>query len=323
VVPALLAVGVRREDITLLRRQAAEATGYLSGIHTIQDVDRAEGRFHLTINCVPAPLLLPMQLRLLQLQPNSIHFCDTPILHRIFDLGKARKAAHTTNLFSLEDWPLMPNLQCIWPVCAESPNEFQLRFEHFGIPTHFLSAARTAFGQSAKTGRRFLRRKGGVLIDLKLETQARCVLKGPKREQLAKISMCDGRELIEDFFELTDRGEIPAAAASGEVIWRRLDGGLLSYYKGSECFHTVQVPIEISALYSSRSRTSTHELDKCVALIDIFRSALEGRPKAYSFYQSVEDALFDRITQRFRVAWPASVIDPNERATPRLCGHQL
>jgi hypothetical protein len=30
VVPALLAVGVRREDITLVRRQTAEATGSLS-----------------------------------------------------------------------------------------------------------------------------------------------------------------------------------------------------------------------------------------------------------------------------------------------------
>jgi hypothetical protein len=153
-------------------------------------------------------------------------------------------------------------------VCAESPHEFHLRFEHFGIPTHFLSAARTAYGQSGKTGRRLLRRKGRVLMDLKLGTKARCVLKGPKQEKLAKMSIFNGRHLIEDFFELTDRGGIPGAAASGEVIWRHLYGALLSYYKGSDCFHKVQVPSEISALYtSSGSRTSTHELDKCVALI--------------------------------------------------------
>jgi hypothetical protein len=317
VVPALLAVGVRRDDITLVRRQAAEVAGSLSGIHTIQDVGRAEGPFRLVINCVPAHLLLPMQLHLLQLQPDAIQFCDTPILHRLFDLRKARKAAQATNLYSLEDWPLMPNLRCIWPVCAESPHQFHLRFEHFGIPTHFLSAARTAYGQSGKVGRRFLRRKGEVLIDLKLGTRARCVLKGPKQERFAKMSLSDGRQLIEDFFELTYRSEIPAAAASGEVIWRRLDGPLLSYYKGSECFHKVQVRTEISALYStSGSRTSAHELDKCVALIDIFRSALEGRPKAYGFYQSVEDALFDRIARQFRVAWPGCdpapppVVDP-------------
>jgi hypothetical protein len=116
--------------------------------------------------------------------------------------------------------------------------------------------------------------------------------------------MYDGERLIEDFFELAEREELPAAARSGEVIWRRLDGTLLSYYKGSECFHSVQVPMEVSALYtSSRSRASIHELDKCVALIQIFRSALEGDPKAYGFYQSIEDALFARITERFRVAW--------------------
>jgi hypothetical protein len=305
VVPALLAVGVRRDDITIVRRQAGEAAGPLSGIRTIQDVDRAGGPFRLTINCVPEHLLLAMQLRLLQLQPNAIQFCDTPILYRFFDLGKARKAAKAINLFSLEDWPLMPNLRSIWPICAESPHQFHLRFEHFGIPTHFLSAARTAYGQSGKGVRRFLRREKEGLIDLKLGTRARCVLKGPKHMQLAKISMSDGRQLIEDFFELTNRGEIPGAVASGDVIWRRLDGTLLSYYKGSECFHKVRVPAEISALYtSSGSRASIHELDKCVALIDIFRSALEGRPKAYGFYQSVEDALFDRITRRFRVAWP-------------------
>ena len=303
VVPALLAVGVSREDITLLRRQAAEASGYLSGIQTTNDIDRIEGQFHLTINCVPAPLLLPIQLRLLHLQPSSIHFCDTPILHGLLDLGNARRAVQT-NLFSLEDWPFMPNLRCIWPVCAESPNRFELRMEHFGIPTHFLSAARTAFDKSAKTGRRFLRRKGWVLTDLKLGTQARCVHKGPKQEQLAKISMYDGERLIEDFFELADREELPAAARSEEVIWRRVDGTLLSYYKGSQCFHSVQVPLEVSAIYtSSRSRTSIHELDKCVALIDIFKSALEGHSKAYGFRQSIEDALFARATERFRVAW--------------------
>jgi hypothetical protein len=144
---------------------------------------------------------------------------------------------------------------------------------------------------------------------------------GAQQEKLAKMSIFNGRQLIEDFFELTDRGGIPEAAASGEVIWRHLDGALLSYHKGSYCVHKVQVLSEISALYtSSGSRTSTHELDKCVALIDIFRSALAGRPKAYSFYQSVEDALFDRISQRFRVAWPggdfvpASAVDPGEEA---------
>ena len=298
--PALLAVGVRREDITLLRRQAAEGSGYLSGIHATNDIDRVEGRFHLTINCAPAPLLLPIQLRLLHMQPSSIHFCDTPILYRLLDLKKARKASQTANLFSLEDWPLMPNLRCIWPVCAESPNQFELRIEHFGIPTHFLSAARTAFDQSAKISRRFLRRKGWVLIDLKLGTQARCVHRGPKQETLAKISMYDGDRLIEDFFELADREGIPAAARSGEVIWRRLNGTLLSYCRGSECFHSVQVPLEVSALYtSSRSRTSIHELDKCVALIHIFKSALEGDPKAYSFRHSIEDALLARAAERF------------------------
>lgn len=284
VVPALLSLGVRRDNITILRRQLAKPGGALAGINVVDRVDALSGSFALTVNCVTKNNLVEVQHLLIDRFPKAIHFCDTPIFTRWSDLPKVAKLARTRNLFSLEDWPTMPNLQPILELCRTSPNSYQVKFEHIGVTTHFLSAARKAAEVAGLNNKRLVGRRGKLLSDRPVLADAAFVFQGPKDLSRAKIAAWNGSQLIEDFFEIYI-GRAPCHA-SDEVIYRQVEGNKVRYLLGRDCFRQIEIPGAIlSMILKNGTREAAHHLDKCFSLMEIFRNVLQKRTIAYGYSQ--------------------------------------
>jgi hypothetical protein len=253
--------------------------------------------YALTINCVTHDALVDIQRRLVRRFPKAVHFCDTPIFKRWIDLPRIIGMAKANKLFSLEDWPTMPNIKPMLDLCARSPNSYQLRFEHIGIATHFLSVARTAAIVAGQSQRRILRREKDDLTCRCFGTDAICVHREPTDAARSKISAWNGDQLIEDFFEIRET-DIPGVVCE-DVIYRRVEGDKLRYFLGNRCFREVEIPRTILALFLDRgTRFAIHELDKCISLMDVLRAALEGKTNAYGYLESVKDAVASRLVNK-------------------------
>jgi hypothetical protein len=291
VIPALLSLGLPRNDITILRRRRIEPDSILAGIRMVNRIEELSGAYSLTINCVAAGALVNIQCQLLDRFPTAIHFCDTPIFRRWIELPAVIRLARVPNLFSLEDWPTMPNLRPMLQLCSRTPKTYQLRFEHVGIANHFLAATRAAATAAGLNEKRVISRAQQVLMVRSAKADAICVHTGPKDTTRAKIVAWNGNELIEDFFEVHDSCQAPGAI-SEEVIFRLTRRDRLRYFLGSKCFHEVEVPNAILELFLSRAtRHAAHELDKCVSLMDVFGAALRGKTIGYGYVQSVKDTI--------------------------------
>jgi hypothetical protein len=127
----------------------------------------------------------------------------------------------------------------------------------------------------------FVRTLGGAV------TAARS---GAKDYARSKISVWNGETLIEDFLTLRrveERGPYPEGP---EMISRELDGDVLSYLYGGVSFWETTIPRAIGeSILTEPGRKGVHELDKCVGLMGVFRGALEGKPEAYGYLDSVFD----------------------------------
>ena len=305
IAPALFGLGLTRSDITIVRRRAAAGEGLLEGI-PVRDWHALAPQYDLVLNCVCQHNLVETQRRALTLFPGAMHFCDTPIFFKFTELPATLGLSRNSNLYSLEDWPFMPNLQPIFGLCRKAADDYHLRFEHVGIPTHFFSVARTVAAIGRRRRIRLVSRRRNVTTDLALGGQARCVLVKPKEDMCAKISCWANGQLIEDFFELRSATE---AVSHPEVVSRVLDSVRLSYFLGAHCLREVLIPAEVAAIFHGRTdRRAAHDLDKIAGLMDVLGSALAGRPAAYAYSDSVHDAVAARLEARarFACAFPAS-----------------
>jgi hypothetical protein len=305
VVPALLALGFARTDMTIFRRRQVEPEGILAGIRGVNQMTALAGPFDLVINCVAPRALVEVQSGLLELFPRAVHFCDTPVLGRLIDVPGVLRPSEPRNLFSLEDWPSMPNLRPIIALCKDSPRDYRLVFEHIGIDTHFLSVARSVSAAAGLGCWRVITRQKRELIDRPVEARSRCILRGPKDFARSKVTAWNGSHLIEDFFEIRDGSDLQSRPSSPETIFRVIADDRVRYFLGGDCFHEVAVPRAITdILLGKRTRDAVHRLDKCAALIGIFQSALEGKTEAYGYWQSSKDALAARFAGKIPVALP-------------------
>jgi hypothetical protein len=298
VVPALLALGISRKDIVIFKRSPSEPEGAFEGIMVTDRKDALAESYGLIINCMTESRLLDMQRRLVRQFPKAVHFCDMPVLKDWTDLPQLVGLGIIEHLFSLEDWPSLPNLAPLIDFCRMNPNSYQLRFERLDDAVHFLSAARTAAAAAGVNNKRIIRRTPGVLVDKPIGTRAMCILEEPPDVSKSKIVAWNEEQLIEDYFEVYDgRGPDPQAV-SDEVIYRRVDGDRIRYFLGHRCFRQVEMPRAIIDSFLGRgARGGAQGLDKCVSLMDIFGSALEGRIIAYRYSLSARDATAMRLAR--------------------------
>ncbi|MEX1257205.1 MAG: hypothetical protein WEG36_06275 [Gemmatimonadota bacterium] len=231
-----------------------------------------------------------MQSRLVDRFPSAIHFCDTPIVARASEIPHAWRLARRARLYSLEDWPSMPNLQPLLGLFAGGRSPATLRFEHIGIDTHFLSVARTAramgMGQQLRVA---IRRRGNVTVR-SLDGAVSATRTGAKDYGRAKILAWNGNTILEDFLGVDQREDGMTPSDHPEVVSRELAGDRLRYLRGGVPFAEVVISREMtSSILEEPGRKGVHELDKCVALMRLFRSALEGRPEGYGYIDSIAD----------------------------------
>lgn len=302
VLPALLAIGVQRARIHLLRRQDAKPNGRLADIDG-RRWETLDPAYDLIVNCVSRDALIAVQSRLVERFPLATQYCDTPVIDRMNDLMRARKLARRARLFSLEDWPLMPNLTPFFTRCRQDANPWELRAEHIGVAAHFLAAARTAFGAAGGAQNLYALRRQGALAVRAMGSGNVAVHTGEKDYARSKLVWWDGAAIVEDFFDLRRAGDSAPPPRSPEVIERVLDGDKLHYSLGEEVYRTVTIPPAVTEMILSEpGRRGVHELDKCVALMDIFRGAASGSPSAYGYLAAAWDAVSTWSVDRSRVA---------------------
>lgn len=291
--PALLNEGVRADHITILRRSAtAPRPSVLSALRVVSRFDDLSGLdFDLTLNCVLAPSLVAIQNELVLRYPRAVHFCDTPIctdgddLRQVVRLSRAR-------IYSLEDWPLMPNLDFLAREARRLDEAAHLDIEHFGIVGHFLSLYRSMHGRRRPS--HGLRKASSGVIGT-TDSGTTMTFRGPKQLALAKTSLGTPTLLIEDFHEVDTAGH-----SNNEILYRLIDNSGVRYCRGTQdvSVHAV-APSILSSFEPFDDRKNVHELDKFIGLTRLFRSVLGGaNTLAYPYLSSVRDSLAARHLQR-------------------------
>ncbi|MCX5578954.1 hypothetical protein [Kaistia terrae] len=287
IVPALLAAGYLRESVTILRRSTeAELHPGLEGIRVVTSLDALEGeRFDMTMNCTAAAAMLDVQEGLVRRFPHARHFCDTPTFSDPADAVRALRLG-LKRMHSLEDWPLMPNLAYFAARMRKSRNRAELRIEHFGILTHFLSLYRTIHGDWHPFSRGLVRSEGLVSAS---PARGRSVLfRYRKNLPLAKLALQTTDCLLEDFHEVE-----PSPHNDPEVFYRVATEGQVSYLQGATTISST--PIEavwIRSFEPFSDRKNVHELDKFIGLVRLFRAiAAGGAARPYGYLASVRDNL--------------------------------
>lgn len=287
VVPALLAAGIRTEQILVLRRRGGFPLSGYPEVDTVADPARlpAASEVALTINCVTASSLVDVQRTLQARYPHAVHFVDTPIFaesDRLFRVLVLR----SRRLYSLEDWPFLPNLVHLAALVRDVRGHAMVRLEHFGIPLHFLAWYRSLRGNGPLSGRKL--RRDEQTVRGSPRAGVRVLFRLPKIPPLAKWSFESENALVEDFHEVN-----PAHGSSDEVVHRIVAGDAVSYHRGRVCFHREDISSDLLATFAPlNDRRNVHELDKFVALVGIFRSITAGdRIRTYSFLNAVRDTL--------------------------------
>jgi len=299
IVPALLNEGVARNDITILRRSScAVAAPMLRSLRTVSNLDELDGvEFEVTLNCVVAESLVAVQQHLVQRYPQAVHFCDTPVfcdrdsLFQVLRLSRAR-------IYSLEDWPLMPNLAFLVSEARRPHRSVDLRVEHFGILVHFLSLFRSLHGGLNPLGRRLTKRSADYIGEPR--PGSRVTFRANKQLPLAKTSLRTDRVIIEDFHEVEDQPR-----SNDEVLYRLIDGTHVRYHRGAEeiSAHKVDQSI-LDGFFPLDDRKNVHELDKFIGLARLFRSVLSDTDTAaYPYLSSARDSLTARRLGLSNTCW--------------------
>lgn len=286
VVPALINEGVSRDGIAIVRRSgSSHSPPELRGIQIVTDLkDLDMPEFQLSINCVARESLVTIQRALVARAPGALHFCDTPIFNDRRDLVRVLSLSRH-RLFSLEDWPLMPNLVFLGREMAKAEGAAELRVEQFGIAGHFLSLYRSLCG--VRPASRRLIQKGDALTGHPT-TRKTVTFQSPKNFAVAKASTRSDNSLVEDFHEVES-----APHDDPEVLYRVVDDVGVRYYCGAQEISTHRVLPELIAGFAPlNDRKNVHELDKFIGLTTLFRSALrKDTTSAYPYLHSVRDAL--------------------------------
>jgi hypothetical protein len=293
VVPALTAVGVRHEDIVIARRHPQPLVG-MPDVRVVLGVDSLPvGQVSLTVNCVSAEFLQPVQHALVARYPTAQHFCDTPIIDQRDSLFAVLRSSVRAKIHSLEDWPLMPNLSYIAEQSARLRGRVRLSVEHFGIPLHFIAMYRGLLGVRQLTGRTLVREADTLMGWPRPELKVS--FKGPKHFPIAKIRLESADCLIEDFHEVESTPH-----ANAEILYRVITGGTVTYFHGLERLSGDVIPENLIAAFQPLTeRKNVHELDKFVGLTRLFRSVLnDGAVLPYPLSSAIRDTLTVRRIDR-------------------------
>ncbi len=289
IVPALLNEGVASERIVILRRSAAGGTGLLSDIRVVTHLDELSTlTCNLTVNCVSAASLVPMQRLLLRRFPYARHVCDTPIFNRSQELRQVL-AMTTARLYSLEDWPLMPNLEYVIALARHAARPGSVSIEHFGVPGHFLALFRALCRRWWPAGRTLT--GTGTSITGTPRPGLTVSWTGPKQFARAKVAVRTADTVIEDFHETE-----PKSHNDAEVLYRVIDDGTVRYFCGPEQFSASPVQARILSTFEPfGERKNVHELDKFIGVTRVVRHLL-GRTgtRPYSYLSSARDAVAAR-----------------------------
>jgi hypothetical protein len=288
IVPALLNEGISRTDITIFRRSSpSPADPMLQSLQTVTNLaDLSDAQFEMTLNCVSAQSLVPVQQHLVQRYRRAVHFCDTPSFSERDNLLQVVKLSRA-NIYSLEDWPLMPNLAFLASEARRARGStVDLRLEYFGILVHFLSLYRTLHGGVSPFGRQLAKRDAEYIGQPVSRTRVTFVAN--KQLPLAKTSLRTNSAHIEDFFEVETEPH-----ADKEVLYRVIDRGVVRYHRGAEELGVYKVDESLLRGFCPfDERKNVHELDKFIGLAQMFRSVLNGsKPTAYPYLSSARDSL--------------------------------
>ncbi|MCQ2003644.1 hypothetical protein [Rhizobium sp. NRK18] len=302
IIPALKCCSIEPKNICILRKSTPEYSGILSDIEQLNSSSELKENYELILNCAPAEIMLDLQTSALEMYPNAINFCDTPVISSLFQYTKARRLSRKFQMFSLEDWPYMPNLQPLENFAKVSKKAMHFKFMHFGVATHFLSATRKLM-QHRIEDRKFRIKRSKTALQLETvngnELSFAHIL--PKDPTKSKISAWDGENLLEDFFELTTDSNANLATTDGETIWRRAQSDKVLYFHGNKCFFEAPITSDIyQSLCKMNDRMSVHQLDKIMGLTRIIGSALTGDVEGYSYLASAGDATIDKLSRRLR-----------------------
>ena len=287
IVPALLAAGVPKDAITILRRRDdGEVNSVLSGIKIVTKLNSlGKETVDLTMNCAVAKALVSVQEKLVAQFPRARHFCDTPIFSGRNELRRTLRLS-VRRLHSLEDWPLMPNLAYFIGQMRRDPGMTALQIENFGILTHFLSLYRSIHGGWSPLGRR-LYRDPTVIIGT-LSGSRDVVFRYSKDLPISKVRFRSSDALVEDFHEVESQPH-----RNSEVLYRVVANSSVAYYCGAEVLTKISAPSKWLAFFEPLSeRKNVHELDKFLGLLLLFRKLLSGAAcRPYSYLDSVRDSI--------------------------------
>lgn len=277
ILPALQILQIPDESISILRKSRERFSG-APKIKVFDDISKLSDDYAMIINCASADVMLGLQRQCLRRFPKAIHFIDTPIIPGVSALPKTWPLLLAKNLFSLEDWPLLPNILMLRKVLKSNG---QIHFKHFGIPNHFLSAARVInksnWVRYQKTDR--------------ILSAGQCHYFGPKNYDAACIEIISVEKHIEDRFEVN-----PITSPENQLYRRYADGNLQYCLNDLEPL-SVHVPQALIEKFISEPHAkAVHEFDKIIALTRILQAGMDRR---YNDLYPVQDALKDVVIDVF------------------------
>lgn len=286
VLPALHHIGIRNSDIFVLR-PSGSGDGLPAGTQVVPTIDSLAGwQPNLTINCAPAEVMLRLELEILQRFGDATHFCDTP------GYLAADDASHLpldqARLFSLEDWPAMPNFDAMRTIMLDR-DRWVFRIEHFGILGHFVSLVRTLSNDAGLPMPELIR--VGEEIVCEIDQHRHAVFLSPKDPSRSKMFLRSGDDLVEDFFEVAN-----PADDSTDILARVVTTDTLHYRYGLTALSSwTLMPEFLHAFMPMTSRKNVHELDKTVALIRLLSPLVTGNGiAAYRYAWTIADAQLAR-----------------------------
>ena len=280
ILPAATMLGIKDDAITILRQSPID----VSNIRTITKLKDLDKNYDLIINCAAAKSMLNLQITICQMYPNATHLIDTPIIYKIFDIFRAKQLLKYKNIYSLEDWPFMPNTLLLYKTV--SPTD-RLSINHFGIGNHFLSFVRSQIQPKVnflKFSKRHKTITAGRKYCHKLE----------KNYNKASIHLKKTDGDIIDSFSFN-----PVGPQKNEV-YRTYECGSLRYKLNSQNPLVYDVPPNLMDTFTQKPhKKNIHELDKTIAVYRILKNALGGEfQNLYSIRNTLGDIVSFRLVQK-------------------------
>lgn len=287
ILPALVLLGYDLSEIEILRRDNSDVQFLEKSVKPLTSTCLLGSSYDLILNCANASNMMPISEMLRRRYPEATILSDTPSSARFSELLRTRLGrASKPPIYSLEDWPYLPNLMAMKSVLPESET---LVIAHIGIVNHFLSVWRQWKKNKASLNTRSHR-------DARPSGPARFVFVAPKDVLRAYAKLRSAEKTITDNFLLTK-----AVTAGDDAQLRRtyLDGRL-EYSVGDETLLEFDVPPDILRSFEPLdNRRNVHELDKVLALTLLLRMAVNRDVgKLYSYQDSLTDSLWARMYQR-------------------------